>query len=144
MRLQTAIWLPAARDDVFRFFSDAANLQALTPSWVHFRMLTRQPIAMEDGTLIDYRIRVHGIPIRWQSRITRWDPPRGFVDEQTRGPYRRWVHTHTFAEDRGGTTVGDSVEFDVAFGFLAGRFVMRDVRRIFAYRQDVLLRLFPS
>lgn len=142
MRLQTAQWLPAPLEEVFRFFSDASNLQALTPPWAHFQILTAAPIAMRAGTRIDYRIRLHGIPITWQSEIASWDPPHGFVDVQVRGPYRRWVHTHSFAEARGGTTVGDAVDFDVPLGFLVGWLVKRDVEKIFAYRQRELSRIF--
>jgi len=142
MRFECEQWLPASRSDVFRFFSDAANLQAITPPWLHFRIVSPQPIAIGAGTVIDYRLRVHGIPIRWQSLITAWQPPDRFVDEQRRGPYRRWVHTHDFVEERGGTTVRDAVDFEVPFAPLAGPIVARDVRRIFAYRSASLSARF--
>ena len=142
MQLTTTAWLPASRDAVFSFFADARNLERLTPPWLHFRILTPGPIDMRTGTHIDYRILLHGIPLRWQSAITAWDPPREFIDEQTRGPYRRWVHTHTFEEEHGGTRVGDSVEFDTIASWLTGRFVMRDLRKIFAYRHETLIRIF--
>lgn len=142
MRFDCEQWLPAAREEVFRFFADAANLQAITPPWLHFRIVTRAPIAIRDGTVIDYRLRIHGIPIRWQSAITTWDPPGRFVDEQRRGPYRRWVHTHDFIEAHGGTTVRDSIEYDVPFAAVTGRFVARDIRRIFAYRSASLSARF--
>jgi len=142
MHLDSELWLPRPRDEVFAFFSDAANLEALTPPWLHFRILTPKPIAMRAGTLIDYSIRVHGLPISWQSEITVWDPPHRFVDVQRRGPYRRWVHTHSFGDTNGGTIVGDVVEFDVALSFAAGWFVTRDVRKIFAFRKQALLKRF--
>ena len=141
MRFTGELWLPRRRSEVFQFFSDAANLEALTPPWLHFEILTPS-IALAAGVRIDYRLRLYGVPLRWQSEITRWQPPDLFVDEQRRGPYRRWVHTHTFVEERGGTRVGDAVEFDVPFGWLAGPLVMRDVRRIFAFRTQALLRQF--
>lgn len=141
MRFTAEIWLPRPRDEVFQFFSDAANLEALTPPWLNFEVLT-PAIVLRQGALIDYRLRLYGVPLRWQSEISRWEPPERFVDEQRRGPYRRWVHTHTFAEERGGTRVADLVEFDVPFGWLAGRLVMRDVRRIFAFRTSALLERF--
>jgi ligand-binding SRPBCC domain-containing protein len=144
MHVDTEVWLPRPRDEVFAFFSDAANLEALTPPWLHFRILTPKPIAMHAGTLIDYGIRVHGLPISWQSEITMWDPPHRFVDVQRRGPYRRWVHTHSFGEANGGAIVGDVVEFDVPFSFAAGWFVMRDVRKIFAFRKEALLKRFAG
>ena len=144
MRFESDLWVPRPLDDVFAFFSDAANLEALTPQWLHFRILTPQPIAMRPGTLIDYRIRLHGIPISWQSEITDWSPPRQFVDEQRRGPYRRWIHTHTFAAEGIGTRVSDRVDFEVPFGWLAGRFVLRDVEKIFAFRRRQLVKRFGS
>ena len=144
MHLETELWLPRPLGEVFAFFSDAANLEALTPPWLHFRILTPKPIAMHAGTLIDYSIRVHGIPISWQSEITVWDPPNRFVDVQRRGPYRQWDHTHSFAAVNGGTLVSDSVEFDVPFSFAAGWFVKRDVRKIFDFRHQSLLRRFGA
>ena len=144
MHLRSDLWLPRPLHEVFAFFSDAANLGALTPPWLHFRILTAQPIAMHRGTLIEYRIRLHGIPISWQSEISVWDPPRQFVDVQRRGPYRRWEHTHAFADERGGTTVGDVVRFEVPVGWLADRLVMREVKKIFAFRRQVLLQRFGS
>jgi ligand-binding SRPBCC domain-containing protein len=142
MQFKSEEWLPAPRPDVFRFFADASNLEAITPPWLHFRLVTPVPVDIRQDAVIDYRLRVHGIPIRWQSVITVWDPPHRFVDEQRRGPYRRWVHTHDFIEERGGTTVRDSVEFDVPLAPLSRWFVERDVRRIFAYRRDALRARF--
>ena len=144
MRLENELWLPRPLDEVFGFFSDAANLEALTPPWLHFRIRTPKPIAMHRGTLIDYSIRVHGLPISWQSEISVWDPPHRFVDVQRRGPYRRWEHTHGFAAIDCGTRVTDEVDFDVPFAFIAGPFVMRDVEKIFAFRRAALLKLFPQ
>jgi len=99
---------------------------------------------MRTGTHIDYRILLHGIPLRWRSVISDWDPPRRFIDEQTSGPYRRWIHTHTFEDENGGTRVGDAVEFDVFASWLTGWFVMRDLRKIFAYRHETLKRIFGN
>jgi ligand-binding SRPBCC domain-containing protein len=141
MRFTSELWLPRPRDEVFQFFSNAANLEALTPPSLHFHILTPD-VAMRPGALIDYRLRLRGIPFTWQSEISSWEPPHRFVDEQRRGPYRRWVHTHTFAEERGGTTVGDSVEFEAPFQPIVGWFVMREVRKIFAFRRQTLLARF--
>ena len=141
MRIHRDVWLPRPREEVFAFFADAANLERLTPPWLHFRILNPH-IVIARGVLIDYRLKIHGVPLRWQSEISRWDPPRTFVDEQRKGPYRRWVHTHTFEEERGGTRVGDSVEFEVPFEWIAGRFVMRDVQAIFTFREQALSTIF--
>jgi ligand-binding SRPBCC domain-containing protein len=144
MHFESDLWLPRPLDEVFAFFSNAANLEALTPPWLHFRILTPKPIEMRRGALIDYSIRLHGLPISWRSEIGVWEPPHRFVDIQRRGPYRRWEHTHGFAEQNGGTRVTDSVEFDVPFAFAVGWFVRRDVEKIFAFRRQALLQRFGS
>lgn len=142
-RLQTELWLPQARARVFTFFADPTNLQRLTPQWLHFRLLTPQPVQMRDGILLDYRLRIHGLPVWWQSQITEWNPPYGFVDRQTRGPYRLWVHEHTFTEERDGTIVRDHVRYSARGGALVHRFLVApDLERIFGYRQRVLRDLF--
>ena len=142
--LHTEVWLPRPRDEVFAFFADARNLDALTPPWVKFAMLTPGLIEMQAGTLIDYSIRVHGIPIRWRTEITEWQPPHHFVDRQLRGPYTLWHHTHTFEELNGGTLCLDHVRYRPRGGALVHwLFVRRDVERIFTYRQYRLKQLFP-
>ena len=140
------LWVPRPREEVFVFFSDARNLDAITPPWVRFRMETAAPVAMKVGALIDYKLRVRGFPIRWRTKITEWDPPVRFVDEQLRGPYRLWIHEHEFEPRDGGTLVRDRVRYAVPFDFLVHRlFVDRDVARIFAYRTEHLRRRFgPS
>ncbi len=106
---------------------------------------SRRPIEMKVGALIDYRLRLRGLPIRWQSEISDWDPPHRFVDEQRRGPYQLWHHTHEFAEVDGGTAVRDIVRYRVPGGVLADvLFVRRDLRKIFGYRQEKLAALFPA
>lgn len=137
------IILSFPRDEVFRFFSKAENLEALTPPWVHFSILTPLPIEMREGALIDYRLKIHGFPLRWRTEISTWDPPLRFVDRQLRGPYRSWVHTHTFREIEGGTLVSDRVEYSVWGGSVVNRlFVRGDVERIFSYRRQALARKF--
>jgi len=138
------LWLPRPRDEVFPFFGDARNLEVLTPPWLKFEVLTPSPVVMRPGTLIDYRIKIHGLPIHWQTEIIAWDPPHRFVDVQLRGPYTLWHHTHTFAELDGGTLCRDEVRYRPLGGALTNRlFVARDVRRIFQYRQQRLAELFP-
>lgn len=139
------LWLPRPRGEVFDFFSDAHNLEAITPPWVRFEVLTQAPIAMRAGALIDYRIRVHGILIAWRTEITEWNPPRQFVDVQLRGPYTLWHHTHTFEERNGGTLCLDDVRYRPRGGALINwLFVRRDVERIFAYRQQRMRELLSS
>lgn len=139
------LWLPRNRDEVFPFFADARNLSEITPPWVQFQVVTPAPIVMQPGTLIDYRIRVHGLPIRWRTEITEWNPPHRFVDVQLRGPYSLWHHTHTFEEKDGGTLCVDNVTYRPRGGAIINRlFVRKDVHRIFAYRRKRLLELFPA
>ncbi len=134
--LRTELWLPRPRTEVFAFFGEAGNLQAITPEWLSFFILTPQPIEMGSGRLIDYRIRLRGFPMRWQSEITAWEPPFRFIDEQRRGPYRMWRHEHLFEERKGGTLVVDEVRYAVWGGLLVERFFVRpDLERIFAFRQ---------
>ncbi len=129
--------------EVFEFFSNAHNLAVITPPWLHFEVITPAPIEMVVGTLIDYRLKLRGIPIRWQSEITEWNPPYAFVDVQRRGPYRLWRHTHTFDETVEGVVVGDRVEYAVWGNELIGRlFVRPDIEKIFAYRSEQLDEIF--
>jgi ligand-binding SRPBCC domain-containing protein len=141
MHLNASSWLSVPRADVFPFFADPANLERLTPPWLRFRVLTPAP-AVHEGLEITYRISLHGIPMRWVSQIQTYDPPRAFVDRQITGPYRTWVHTHRFFEERGGTRLTDDVQFDMIAGWLVGPLVARDLRRIFTYRHETLLRVF--
>ena len=141
--LRSSLWLPRPLDDVFDFFADARNLERLTPPWLRFEIVTPGPIAMRPGTPIAYRLKLHGIPLRWDSEIAVWEPPHRFVDVQRRGPYRRWVHEHRFEARDGGTLVSDHVRYAVLGGALVERlFVRRDVEAIFAYRRDVLVKTF--
>src|SRR5690606_37600721 len=98
-------------DEVFAFFSDAGNLERITPPSLRFRVLTPSPIDLKDGTLIDYRLSLSGVPFGWRTRIRGWQPPVMFIDEQLRGPYREWIHTHTFATVPEGTRLDDHVQY---------------------------------
>jgi ligand-binding SRPBCC domain-containing protein len=134
--LQTELWLPRPPRDVFPFFGEARNLELLTPALLKFEVLTPPPIAMHPGTVIDYRIWVHGLAIRCQTQIVEWDPPHRFVDVQLRGPYTLWHHAHTSEEQNGGTLCLDQVRYRPRGGALVHwLFVRRDVERIFRYRQ---------
>jgi ligand-binding SRPBCC domain-containing protein len=141
---ETELWLPHPRNEVFAFFGDAHNLERITPPWVNFAVLTPAPIVMRPGILIDYLIRIHGVPVRWRTEISAWQPPFQFVDEQRRGPYRLWHHTHTFEEREGGTLCRDRVRYWPRGGALMNwLFVRKDVERIFEYRRQRLVEIFP-
>jgi len=132
-------WLPRPVAEVFPFFADARNLQAITPAWLNFEVLTPGEVEMKPVALIDYKLRVRGIPLRWRTLIREWEPPHRFVDEQLCGPYRQWIHEHTFTEQDGGTLARDKVSYAVPGGALINTlFVRSDVERIFAYRHRKL------
>lgn len=144
MHLRAETWVNRPPEAVFPFFAEAANLQQLTPPWLHFEIRTPQPIAMQVGALIEYRISLHGIPMSWLTEIAAYQPPDMFVDRQVRGPYRTWIHTHQFRPERGGTLLLDHVEFDMLGVALVGPLVRRDLLRIFTYRHEALLAHFEQ
>lgn len=142
-RIHREIWLPQPRERVFEFFADPRNLEKLTPAWLRFEVLDPESIRMAAGASIDYRLRLRGFPLRWQSQIAIWDPPRRFVDIQVRGPYREWAHEHRFESQADGTLVIDRVDYAVPGGRLVNRlFVRRDLEKIFDYRTAALGRIF--
>jgi ligand-binding SRPBCC domain-containing protein len=137
--------LPQGIDDVFRFFADPRNLGELTPPWLHFRVVGSSTPSIGEGTVIDYKLRIRGIPLRWRSVIRAWEPPLRFLDEQLVGPYRRWIHEHSFQDLGGKTRVGDRVRYSVRGGALVERFLVRpDVERIFDYREQRLRALLGA
>lgn len=143
--LNSKLWLPRPLDEVFPFFADARNLETLTPPWLRFEVLTPGPVAMAAGARIDYRLRLRGIPIRWQSEITAWEPPYRFIDEQVVGPYRLWIHEHRFTEKNGNTLAEDFVRYAVHGGAIVNRLlVARDLRRIFEYRRQQMQSIFGA
>lgn len=136
--------LDAPIEDAFELFSRAENLEAITPPLLRFRITSEVPEEMEVGTLIRYRLRLHGVPVSWLTRIEAWDPPHGFVDRQLRGPYALWHHTHSFEEVDGGarTRMTDLVRYAHRLGPLGSIaehvLVRRDLERIFDFRRDTI------
>jgi ligand-binding SRPBCC domain-containing protein len=138
-RAEITLDLPRSR--VFEFFSDARNLERITPPELSFHIVTPTPIAMKTGTLIDYKLRLHGIPVGWRTEITKWDPPFEFIDTQLRGPYKQWIHRHTFSERGNQTLMEDEVRYRLPLeplGDIANFFVRRDIANIFKYREKVV------
>lgn len=135
--------LPAPRDRVFAFFSDAWNLERITPPSLRFEVLTPGPIEIGEGTILDYRLKLRGIPFRWRTLIREWNPPHAFVDEQVKGPYRQWIHRHEFEDAPGGTLCRDRVDYAAFGGGLVDRlFVRPEIERIFAFRRETLASVF--
>ncbi len=144
-RLERTQIVPRPRSEVFAFFSDAANLEALTPPFLKFQIKTSLPIAMGTGTLIDYQLRLHGIPIKWRTLIEAWEPETRFVDLQLKGPYRLWRHTHTFADHPQGTEISDVVDYALPLAPLssiAHPLIKRQLKTIFDYREQVVAQRF--
>lgn len=142
--LRTSTHLPLPRAEVFAFFAAAENLERITPPELRFRIAAPPEGGVRRGALIRYRLRLFGVPFAWLTEITRWEPPHAFVDEQRRGPYRLWVHTHTFTEEAGGTRIDDEVRYRLPLpplGELAYPVVRLQLRRIFAYRERAIRRL---
>ena len=141
----SSVYLHRPVRELFAFFSEAKNLEVLTPPDLRFEILTEGDIAMRDGTLIDYRLRLKNIPFRWRTRITRWAPPFGFVDEQVSGPYSVWHHTHSFTDEGDRVRMDDEVIYRLPLwplGEVAAPWVAREVERIFDYRTARILEIF--
>ncbi|HEU0274916.1 MAG TPA: SRPBCC family protein [Candidatus Udaeobacter sp.] len=142
---ESQLWLPRSRPEVFAFFSDPQNLDLITPAWLHFRTIMETPGEIRKDTIMYHRLRIHGFPLRWRSKIIEWDPPARFVDQQIHGPYRLWIHEHRFEEQDRGTLVHDRVRYAVPFDFLIHRkFIRPDIERIFAYRSETLLGILAG
>ena len=147
-RLERQQTIPRPRAEVFAFFADAANLQLLTPAFLNFRIVTPLPIVMAVGTRIDYALNLFGLPLKWWTKITEWQPWFSFVDEQEAGPYARWRHTHRFETAAGQMVMHDLVEYAEPFGavgLIANKLVVkRTLDRIFDYRREATARFFSA
>jgi ligand-binding SRPBCC domain-containing protein len=142
--LRREVIVPASLDETFAFFSDASNLERLTPPWLNFAILSPMPFSMRLGAEIDYRVRLYGVAIPWRSRVDVWEPGVRFIDRQTVGPYRWWRHEHRFVAVPEGTIVIDHVEYSPRAGWFSSPFVRRELRRIFAYRHEAMREVFGS
>jgi len=144
--LERSQWVPAPVAETFAFLSDASNLPSLTPPWLQFRFLSPLPSVMREGASLEYVLRVNGIPVRWRSRIADWRPGVAFTDEQLRGPHARWLHCHTFRAERGGTRLGDRLEYALSFDPLSrpvnAWYVRPLVERVFDHRGEVIAKRF--
>ena len=140
--------IPRPRNEVFEFFSDASNLQRITPPQLKFQILSPQPIEMKTGALIDYRLQLYGLGLIWKTEITQWNPPFDFVDTALKSPYRQWIHLHTFSDGANGTMVmEDCVRYRLPlapFGEIAHWPVRRQLEMIFAYRRKIITEIFGS
>lgn len=144
-RFETEQTVAAGLEETFAFFSNPANLDAITPPSLGFKILTPLPIVMREGALIEYRLRLMGMPIHWLTRIDAWDPGRSFTDTQLRGPYALWVHHHSFAPHPEGTRIRDRVEYALPAPYLTAPvhavFVRPMITKIFAFRGEVIARV---
>ena len=146
--LERSLFIPRPRAEVFAFFSDALNLERITPAFLRFHILTPPPIAMHAGALIDYELRLYGVRFKWQTRIEAFEPPSFFIDTQVKGPYKLWHHRHEFEDAPGGTLMRDRLDYDLPFGPLGALakvlFVGRSVERIFDHRNATIAEIFAT
>ena len=146
-RLKTSVTVPLEIEEAFHFFADASNLEIITPPELNFRIVTPQPFTIKEGTEIDYRLRLYGLPIAWRARITNWDHPHRFVDEQIQGPYKLWVHIHRFYEQNESTEIVDEVWYQLPLwplGEVAYLLVDAQLQRIFRFRKQAILEALPG
>jgi len=146
--LETELWLPTSVEETFHFFQDARNLEAITPQILKFTILPPIPDPVKQGSLLNYRLKLYGIPFGWRTEIFLWEPPFRFMDRQLRGPYNKWEHTHTFEAKDGGTWMTDRVEYKVPGWILSqlihSTMVRKNVETIFEYRKKKIVEIFEE
>jgi ligand-binding SRPBCC domain-containing protein len=142
----TRQFIPQNQNEVFKFFSNENNLERLTPPFLNFKVLKKSTPEIQNSTLIDYSLKIHGMPVKWKTEILNWKPPVSFIDQQLRGPYKKWHHTHSFESFAGGTLMTDRVIYKLPFGFIgqlaAGCMVEGDIKKIFNYRRQEIINVF--
>jgi ligand-binding SRPBCC domain-containing protein len=143
---QTETLLKTSLTDVFKFFSNAENLETITPPWLKFNIITPLPIEMRKGAVIDYQLKLYGIPLKWKTLILEWDPPFRFIDCQLNGPYKKWIHEHRFEEKGQEIHMIDSIEYALPGGILAPAInsikIKKDINKIFLYREKKIIEIF--
>lgn len=143
--LKRSITIELPIREVFDFFAEAGNLERITPQELNFQIVTPQPFELKRGSLIDYKLSLHGIPLTWRTEITEWDPPFSFVDTQLSGPYSQWIHRHTFTElEPNKTLIEDEVRYRLPLeplGDLAHFIVRGQLDHIFDHRQKVVAEI---
>jgi len=148
LTLQKSQWINKPVSEVFAFFSEAQNLERITPPYLQFKILNTSTKGITKNTLIDYRLKLHGIPFHWKTRINDFIPNKMFIDEQLKGPYKKWVHTHSFKEKDGGTLIEDNVIYEIPGGivgeFLLKSYIKKDLEKIFTYRQEIIKEIFKE
>ena len=146
--LEREQFIPVPIEAVCARFADIENLEAITPSWLQFKILSAIPVDMHSGLVIEHRLRLHGVPIRWRTLIDPWNPPHGFTDTQIWGPFATWVHAHSFTPVAGGTIARDHVRYRIGYGPIGDLalhlFVQRDIERIFDFRRDAIHHLLTN
>jgi ligand-binding SRPBCC domain-containing protein len=139
-------WVPSNIKDVFIFFAEAKNLESITPPHLNFKIIEMSTENITKGTLIDYKIRLYGAPMEWKTHIREFKENEMFIDEQLKGPYTKWLHTHTFQEKDGGTLIIDHILYKIPFGSLGnlilGNFIRKDIQAIFNYRKNFIKEYF--
>ena len=140
--LTRSLTLERPRETVFKFFADAGNLERITPPELNFHIITAQPIDIKRGALIDYKLTLRGLPLTWRTEISEWNPPYSFVDRQLKGPYKQWIHRHTFTDlSENSTKIDDEVRYRLPlepFGDAIHFLIRKELDYIFNYRQKTV------
>ncbi len=143
--LTRKLTLDLPREQVFEFFANARNLERITPSQLNFHIVTPQPIKLQKGTLIDYKLKLRGLSLKWRTEITEWNPPFSFTDEALKSPYKQWIHRHVFTEIAANKTlIEDEVKYRLPFapfGDMAHFFVRQELNHIFDFRQKTVTEI---